>query len=192
MNCKSRLLYGSAIAILLAAMSGCGSQEYLVKDPTVLLTYQLAPNNENLENLAKAYNAQINKNRKAGIVEPGLCSDYAVVLAKLGRMDEANQYFNQEMSTFPSSATYVKTLQKQLSDAYEEAREVAQPRWQENDIVVDNPEDIEQMRPNKPRVAAELPNANQENVAANDDPDKDKATKGKKHHKKGKKHHKKH
>lgn len=191
MTTKGRLLRTAVIAIILGGTAACGSQEYLVQDPTVLLTYQLNPSSENLENLAKALNAQINKNRKAGVQQPGLFCEYGVVLAKLGRLEEANQYFNNEVSAFPSTATYVKQLRTQLVEEY--AAEVAakdEQRWQQNDIVVDNPEDIEQMRPNKPREAAELPNLDQDdNVKQTLDDDEDKPAKAKKgKHKSHKKH----
>lgn len=189
MTTKGRLFSAAVIALILGGTTACGTQEYLTQDPTVLLTYQLSPNTENLENLSKALYAQINNNRKAGMQQPGLFCEYAVTLAKLGRMEEANQWFNNEVSTFPSTAEYVKQIRTQLSVEY--AAEVAakeESRWQQNDIIVDNPDDIEQMRQNKPREAAQLPNLDESsNGKQTLDEDTEKPVKGKSHKKKSSK-----
>lgn len=95
-------------------LAGCGSTEYLVKDPLVMLEYGKNPSEENLDNLLKAYNAAINKNRKAHVEVQGLYSDYACALALSGRATEANVWFNKEMETFPTSKAYVMQLKKQL------------------------------------------------------------------------------
>lgn len=193
MSIKRRLVEVIAFGAIMGCMAGCGTQEYLVNDPTLLLTYQKSPTPENLENLSKAYSTQINRNRKEGIVQPGLFCDYAVTLAKLGRMDEANQWFNQEMATFPNASSYVKKIQMSLSNEYSEMSGAnGQAQWEENETIVDNPEDIEQMRSNKPREASELPNVQESDK---DQQGMDKSEKSQhqskaKHHskKKGKKH----
>lgn len=113
---NNRKIFLGILVVLLAAniFSGCKSSAAFVKDPTVPLAYLKDPSNGNLDNLAKAYSSQINKNRKAGIKQPGLFSDYAVCLALLGNRQEANKWFNNEAATFPNSRNYVTALKKAL------------------------------------------------------------------------------
>lgn len=98
-------------------MASCGSSEAMV-DSATMLTYGKEPTEQNLENLAKNYGSVINKNRKSGIKRPGIYSDYAVALARQGKHAEANNWFNTEMATFPSSRGYVMQLKKKMIPEY--------------------------------------------------------------------------
>jgi len=97
-----------------ALLSSCGSGEYLVKDPNVMLSYMKEPTTESLDNLAKAYSSTINKNRRSNTSLPGLFADYGVALAQQGRAAEANVWFNKEMDMYPASRPYVMQLKRQL------------------------------------------------------------------------------
>ncbi len=105
----------TGITVLLAACKG----NKAVIDPTVRLAYEKEPTAENMENLSKAYAGFINKNRKTGKKEPGIYSDYAVTLVKLGRRAEANSWFNKEMEAYPSSRQYVMQLKRMLIPEYQ-------------------------------------------------------------------------
>lgn len=112
------------VATGLALLTACGSSEYLVKDPLVMLEYGKSPDEVSLENLTKAYSSAINKNRKANITEPGLFADYACALALQGRAQEANVYFNKEMEAYPSSRNYVLQLKKKLIPQFLNSNEI--------------------------------------------------------------------
>jgi len=99
-------------------VAGCGSRQYLVSDPTLILNYLKDSSSENLSNLSKAYGTAINRNRKKDVKQPGLFADYAVTLALQGKASEANQWFNKEIETFPSSRSYVMQLKEQLIPQY--------------------------------------------------------------------------
>lgn len=103
---------------VIALIGACTSGQLMLKDPKVMLAYEMEPSPENLDNLAKAYGSLINKNRKTGIRQPGLYADYAVALAQQGKAAEANIWFNNEMDAFPSSKQYVMQLKKQLIPQY--------------------------------------------------------------------------
>lgn len=110
-------MYRVAMAAMLAATIGCGGSKAVV-DKTVELAYCKEPTQQNMENLAKSYSSLINKSRKEGVKESGIYSDYAVALAKMGRREEANSWFNKEMQEFPSSRGYVMKLKKELIPEY--------------------------------------------------------------------------
>lgn len=99
---------------LTALMAACDSGQPMVRDPKVMLAYEMDPSTDNMVNLSKAYSTTINKIRKTGERYPGLYSDYAVTLALQGKASEANVWFNNEMEAFPSSKKYVMQLKKQM------------------------------------------------------------------------------
>mgnify|MGYP004443892159 CR=1 FL=1 len=117
MNRKTILL---SFAGLFAAslFCGCNNTRSLVEDPTISLNYLMDPSEDNLSNLSKAYGTAINRNRKAGVKQPGLCSDYAITLALLGNQEEANKWFNREVADFPSSRDYVVSLKQIYCPAF--------------------------------------------------------------------------
>lgn len=45
---------------------------------------------------------------------PGACAEYAYLLFKQGKVDEAKEYFAKEVVIYPESQTYVNTLMKSL------------------------------------------------------------------------------
>ena len=116
MKIKKRFL-ATLLAGLILAVWGCGSKKTFT-DPTLLLAYNKEPNEQTLDNLAKNYATVINKNRKTGVKQGGLYSDYAVALAKQGKRAEANNWFNKEMAEFPSSRQYVIRLKQELIPEY--------------------------------------------------------------------------
>lgn len=118
MNTRT-ILKLSVITAIMAAMAGCKGNKAVI-DPTVRLAYEKEPTAENMENLSKAYAGFINKNRKTGKKEPGVYSDYAVTLVKLGRRAEANSWFNKEMEAYPSSRQYVMQLKRMLIPEYQD------------------------------------------------------------------------
>ena len=99
--------------------AACSSSEPMI-DPMTMLAYGKEPTDANLENVAKNYGSVINKNRKNGVKQPGIYSDYAVALARQGKNAEANTWFNMEMSAFPSSRMYVMELKKVLIPEYQD------------------------------------------------------------------------
>ncbi|MBP5326951.1 MAG: DUF4810 domain-containing protein [Bacteroidales bacterium] len=101
-----------------ALLFSCGGTRYSV-DEKVLLEYGKEPNEANTENLSKSYAAVINKSRKTGLKEAGIYSDYAVTLVKQGKRAEANNWFNKEMESFPSSKSYVMQLKRILIPEYQ-------------------------------------------------------------------------
>lgn len=110
----SAIVTGCALSVAIFTAVSCGSNTYMVSDDITMLSYCKDPSSENLDNLTKAYNAAINSNRKKGIKQPGLFADYAVALAKQGRAEEANGWFNNEVNAFPTSREYVRELKRQL------------------------------------------------------------------------------
>ncbi|MCR4815864.1 MAG: DUF4810 domain-containing protein [Bacteroidales bacterium] len=114
---KKRIIKSLMTTAVAALLSSCGSSLAVV-DPVTMLTYGKDPTEENLENLAKNYSSVINKNRKSGEKQPGVFSDYAVALARQGKHAEANTWFNMEMSTFPSSRSYVLKLKQTMIPEY--------------------------------------------------------------------------
>ncbi|MBQ9639383.1 MAG: DUF4810 domain-containing protein [Bacteroidales bacterium] len=138
-----------------ALCTACSSTEYLVENPNVVITYKLDPSDANLENLSKSYAATIAKNRKAGIEQPGLYCDYASTLALMGKTTEAEQWFNKEISAFPSSRPYVQRVKAQM--AQQQAAKAGGPRRTPTIDEVKTMDDIGIMRPTENRVASELP-----------------------------------
>lgn len=103
------------MAILLV---GCSSSDYVLKDPTLKIKYQMDPSMANLLNLSKAYGSTISHNRMADTTMPGLYADYAVSLALLGKRAEANRWFNQEMLLYPYAEPWIQQLKVQLIPEY--------------------------------------------------------------------------
>ena len=104
-----------AAAIMQVAVA-CGGSKPVI-DPQARLAYEQNASQENLVNLTKAYASYINKCRKTGDSEPGVYSEYAVLLLKSGgSRAEANSWFNKEMERYPSSRGYVMELLIYLID----------------------------------------------------------------------------
>jgi len=51
---------------------------------------------------------------KRRLPPPGACSEYAFLLFKQGKVDQAREYFAKEVVIYPESQTYVNTLMKSL------------------------------------------------------------------------------
>ncbi len=98
----------------MALLASCGSGEYLVKDPNVMLSYLKEPSDANLDNLVKSYSSTINKNRRSKATQPGLFADYGVAMAHQGKDAEANVWLNKEMDAYPATRPYVMQLKRQL------------------------------------------------------------------------------
>lgn len=113
------LLETIAAALILATVASCGGDKSLI-DPKAMLAYGKEPSEQNLDALSKSYSATINKNRKKGPANPGIYSDYAVMLVKQGKRAEANGWFNKEMEAFPSSRGYVLQLKRRLIPEYQD------------------------------------------------------------------------
>ncbi len=107
-----------AAAIMQVAVA-CGGSKPVI-DPLARLAYEQNASQENLVNLTKAYASYINKCRKTGDSEPGVYSEYAVLLLKSGgSRAEANSWFNKEMERYPSSRGYVMELKRKLIPEYQ-------------------------------------------------------------------------
>lgn len=116
---KKRKIVRLIMAVgVVSLMASCGSSATLV-DQMALLAYSKEPSQANLETLSKSYGTVINRNRKTGIKQPGVYSDYAVSLVAQGKRAEANNWFNKEMEAFPSSRAYVMQLKRQLIPEYQ-------------------------------------------------------------------------
>lgn len=113
----TRILKCLSVGVLLLMMSGCGSSEAIV-DPMAMLAYGKDPSDQNLESLAKSYSTVINRNRKTGLKQSAIYSDYAVALIKQGRRAEANSWMNKEMNDFPESRGYILKLKTLLIPEY--------------------------------------------------------------------------
>lgn len=113
---KKTALLGAALASLL--VTGCISQGTLVENPSALRAYQQAPTQARRLELAKSYARAINSNIKEKAVRPGLYADYALVLADMGRWDEANVMLNNEKASFPSNTRYIEVMKQQLMPAF--------------------------------------------------------------------------
>lgn len=108
-----------AAGLILATAMSCGGNKAVI-DPDIMLAYGKQPNEQNLEALSKNYSTVIGKNRKIKDKDPGIYSDYAVMLVKQGKRAEANGYFNKEMEAFPSSRGYVMQLKRRLIPEYQD------------------------------------------------------------------------
>lgn len=117
MTKHSKIYLPVLIGILLLA-SGCKEENYLAEESRSLMLYQRNQTNGNLLALAKAHARTIAENEKQKKHQPGLYADYAVCLAKLGNYEEANRWFNLEMTIFPASAKYVKGMKENYVTAY--------------------------------------------------------------------------
>lgn len=117
---KRKTILLSAVGLFAAGLlSGCSNQRSLIEDPSISLNYLLNPTEDNLSNLSKAYGTAINRNRKSGVKQPGLCSEYAITLAMMGNQEEANKWFNKEVADFPASRDYVLALKRVYCPAFE-------------------------------------------------------------------------
>lgn len=108
-----------AAGLILVTAISCGGNKSLI-DTKALLAYGKEPNEQNMDVLSKSYSSFINKNRKTNQKNPGIYSDYAVMLVKQGKRAEANGYFNKEMEAFPSSRSYVLQLKRKLIPEYQD------------------------------------------------------------------------
>lgn len=113
------LLKSMVAGVAFVIACACGSSKEVV-DPKVMLAYGKEPNEQNMEALSKSYGNVISKSRKSGMKEPGVYSDYAVMLVKQGKRAEANGWFNKEMEAFPSSRGYVMQLKRRLIPEYQD------------------------------------------------------------------------
>jgi len=188
---KRKVILLSAVGLFAAGLlSSCSNQRSLVEDPSISLNYLLNPTEDNLNNLSKAYGTAINHNRKSGVKQPGLCSEYAITLALMGNQEEANKWFNKEVADFPASRDYVLALKKVYCPAYEsdytqatEARMMggnAESQGQEGAAVKNVIDE------SNAQLAGDQSKANVKQKTANDKPKGKKSKKGKKG-KKGKK-----
>lgn len=132
---KKYFRIAALVLIGMSLLASCKQEKAVTVDPSIMLTYGKDANEQNLENLAKNYATVINKNRKSGVKQPGLYSDYAVALAKQGKNAEANNWFNKEMAEFPSSRKYVIRLKQELIPEYVNDNTVR------NNDAVENPEE---------------------------------------------------
>ncbi|MBQ9474571.1 MAG: DUF4810 domain-containing protein [Bacteroidales bacterium] len=89
------------------------------------LTYYLEPTENHLLILAHEYQNAIRSMTDELYVRPGLYSDYAIVLAKLGYHHDAALWFNREMQRFPASRKYIETLKSSLIPDYTTETRVA-------------------------------------------------------------------
>lgn len=108
-----------AAGLIFATALSCGGNKQVV-DPKAMLAYGKEPNEQTMDVLSKSYSSVISKNRKDGVKQPGIYSDYAVMLVKQGKREEANSWFNKEMETFPSSRSYVMQLKRRLIPEYQD------------------------------------------------------------------------
>lgn len=155
---RSNLLIAILLTVLTLPCSSCLAQKKKQKEPkrhsrTVifsewnratidqrrapLLTYNLEPTENHLLILAHEYQKTIRAIDDEYYVRPGLYSDYAVTMAKLGYQREAALWFNREMLRFPASRIYVETLKSSLTPDYITLTEVADTIGVELPVPVD-------------------------------------------------------
>ncbi len=65
-------------------------------------------------NALKAYEKELKKVIKTKKVPPSVYSEYALVLTKLGRKQEAREYFEKEIQTYPESEVFIKNVMKKI------------------------------------------------------------------------------
>lgn len=99
-----------ALTIFVFLLSACKEENYIANESRSLMLYQKNTSNGNLLALAKAQAETIGRAKKSRDIEPGACSDYAVSLAKLGLLEDANKWFNKERSLYPASAKFVDAM----------------------------------------------------------------------------------
>ena len=103
-----------AILVTLAfaslSLSSCREENYLANESRSLMLYQKNNTNGNLLALAKSQAETIGRAKKNKDLHPGTCADYAVSLAKLGLLEDANKWFNKERTLYPASAKFVDAM----------------------------------------------------------------------------------
>lgn len=119
------------VICFLNATISCSHQKSLIQDPRMLLDYNLMPNDSTLAHLSDDYRATIDKVKKRDSVKAGVYADYAVTLALAMRFDEADTFFDKEMTSYPESKQYVMFLKDNMTSAYGRER-MAQRRIQDS------------------------------------------------------------
>ena len=92
----------------------CIGTHYTNTDAPATLQYLHENTDKSLSNLSKSYHSTLNKTMKEGTPKPGLCAEYGVLLAKENKHEEANKWFNREVTIYPSASAYVYFLKKSL------------------------------------------------------------------------------
>ena len=99
-----------ALAFAFLPLSSCREENYLANESRSLMLYQKNNTNGNLLALAKAQAESIGRAKKVKDLQPGACADYAVSLAKLGLVEDANKWFNKERTLYPASSKFVDAM----------------------------------------------------------------------------------
>lgn len=114
-----RVKHGLLTLLAAALLGGCGSQSYLINDPTVLLQYRQEPTDASLEMLASSYLARITQSTREGKVpQAGLYAEYAVSMALLGQEEAANEWFKKEIELYPYSADCLRQVRYHLTPRF--------------------------------------------------------------------------
>ncbi len=104
------LIFGVGISGLL--LTSCSSELGITKRPDVTVNYLSQPSPETLNLLLSQYRSAVRNNDDNPI--PGLHADYAILLIKAGKNEEAKKQFNEEIKLFPESQKYVEFLKNTL------------------------------------------------------------------------------
>ena len=94
--------------------TGCIGTHYTEVESPSTLKYLYDESEENLSNMAKRYGSTLSKTVKESTPKPGACAEYAVMLAKLNKAEDANKWFNKETEFYPVSVPHVNYLKKTL------------------------------------------------------------------------------
>lgn len=94
--------------------TSCIGTRYTNTDAPATLQYLYESNEKTISGLSKSYKSTLDDMLENGDPKPGLCADYAVILAKQNKHEEANKWLNREATIYPSASTYVYFLKKQL------------------------------------------------------------------------------
>ncbi len=90
----------------------CSTELGITKNPEIVASYIEQPSKENYDILLKQYRQAV-KNHK-GVIS-GLHADYAVLLMKAGKKEDALKQFDLELKLYPESQKYVDFLKSTLN-----------------------------------------------------------------------------
>lgn len=115
----NKLLLFSQVSLLLL-VTACVSTPplYVWNDySTTSYNYIKNTNEETEAKLLATYENLINgKKGSRELPPPGICADYAFLLMKKGKMDEAKKMLAMEMTNYPESSVYVQNVLKKIEE----------------------------------------------------------------------------
>ncbi len=116
---KQKFLLVSLLLTLVLSLSSCGTKERSLYswDNYEKLTYNYYKSPDpNLEvKMMKMYDKIIDRQKGLrGVVPPGMCAEYGVILVNTGKTERGMKLLEKEMELYPESKAYVKRIIKRL------------------------------------------------------------------------------